>query len=79
MRASIVDLRYRMKQVLSALNRRERVTILYHGQAKGTIVPTSEPSHRPVCEHPFFGSRRRDGRSVNEIMEALRGGRYRAR
>ncbi len=32
MKASIVDLRYKMKEILRALERRETVTILYHGK-----------------------------------------------
>ena len=35
MRANIVDLRYRMNDVLKALDRNEEVTILYYGQEKG--------------------------------------------
>ena len=79
MNANIVDLRYRMKEVLSALSRRERVTILYHGRARGTIVPASEPARRRVREHPFFGIMLgRDRRRVSSIIQKLRGGRYRA-
>ena len=32
MKASIVDLRYKMKEVLAALKRNETVHILYHGK-----------------------------------------------
>jgi antitoxin (DNA-binding transcriptional repressor) of toxin-antitoxin stability system len=78
MNASIVDLRYRTKQVLAALERRESVSVLYHGKLKGTIVPASSQALRKVSDTSFFGMRRRDKRPVNEIMEALRGGRYRA-
>lgn len=41
MKASIVDLRYKMNDVLKALDRNEQVTILYHGKIKGVIMPTS--------------------------------------
>ena len=41
MEASVVDLRYKMKDVLEALERRETVRILYHGKLKGTIIPAS--------------------------------------
>ena len=78
MKASIVDLRYRTKQVLQALERREPVSVLYHGKVKGTIVPASPQSPRKVADTPFFGMRKHDKRPVNEIMKALRGGRYRA-
>ena len=62
MKASIVDLRYRMSEVLGALSRRERVQILYHGKA---------------CEHPFFGMLAADREPVAEVMDRLRGGRHR--
>ena len=39
MKASVVDLRYRMKDVLKALRRRESVEILYHGKTAGIILP----------------------------------------
>ena len=46
MEASVVDLRYKMKDVLEALERKETVTILYHGKIKGKIVPVSEAERR---------------------------------
>ena len=39
MQASILDLRYRMKEILQALERNETVEILYHGKRKGIIIP----------------------------------------
>jgi antitoxin (DNA-binding transcriptional repressor) of toxin-antitoxin stability system len=78
MNASIVDLRYRTKQVLQALERRESVSVLYHGKVKGTIVPASSQTLRKVTDTPFFGMHKRDRRPVNEIVAALRGGRTRA-
>jgi antitoxin (DNA-binding transcriptional repressor) of toxin-antitoxin stability system len=78
MNASIVDLRYRTKQVLAALERRESVSVLYHGKLKGTIVPASSQALRKVSDTLFFGMHKRDRRPVNEIIAALRGGRYRA-
>lgn len=35
MKATVVDLRYKMNDVLKALDRNETVTILYHGKVKG--------------------------------------------
>jgi antitoxin (DNA-binding transcriptional repressor) of toxin-antitoxin stability system len=78
MNASIVDLRYRTKQVLQALERRESVSVLYHGKVKGTIIPAPSQSARKVADTPFFGMRKRDKRPVSDVMKALRGGRYRA-
>ncbi len=78
MHASIVDLRYKMKEVLRALERRETVTILYHGRVKGTIVPVEERARTSVATHPFFGMTATDTRSVAAVLDELRGGRFRA-
>lgn len=78
MEASILDLRYRMKEVLKALERREKVRILYHGKEKGTIIPADPKAGKSVKEHPFFGMMRKDRRTVGDAMEDLRGNRYRA-
>jgi antitoxin (DNA-binding transcriptional repressor) of toxin-antitoxin stability system len=78
MNASIGDLRYRMKSVLRALARGERVTILYRGKAKGILVPVETMPRGRVIKHPFFGMKAADTRSVTAEMAALRGGRFRA-
>ncbi len=78
MDASIGDLRYRMKDVLRALARGERVTILYRGKAKGVLVPVETTPRGRVIKHPFFGMTAADTRSVTAEMAALRGGRFRA-
>ena len=39
MEASIVDLRYRMKSVLEALDRGESVTVLYRGKPRARLEP----------------------------------------
>jgi hypothetical protein len=78
MQASIVDLRYKMKDVLKALDKKERVSVLYRGKVKGIIVPVTQ--HRAmirVQEHPFFGMHTSARQTVPDAMEALRGGRYR--
>ncbi len=78
MQASIVDLRYKMKDILRALERREMVTILYHGKVKGTIVPAERDRGLRVVAHPFFGMRADDARPVEKVIDELRGGRLRA-
>jgi antitoxin (DNA-binding transcriptional repressor) of toxin-antitoxin stability system len=77
MKASVLDLRYKMKDILSALDKNEEVTILYHGKVKGVIVPATTKSKGKVEAHPFFGMKRNDEESVLGEMEELRGGRYR--
>jgi antitoxin (DNA-binding transcriptional repressor) of toxin-antitoxin stability system len=76
MKASILDLRYKMKDVLKALDRKEEVTILYHGKVKGVIVPINERKQKKVKDHPFFGMLQDSNISVSEEMENLRGPRY---
>ena len=77
MKATILDLRYRMKEVLKALERNEKVTILYHGKLKGVITAGAETISAKVTEHPFFNMRK-SAKSVEQEMDRLRGGRYRA-
>ena len=75
MKASVVDLRYRMAEVLAALDRREQVTITSHGTVRGTIVPAGRQARVQVANHPFFGMNQGDDQSVDAVMAALRSGR----
>ncbi len=77
MEASIVDLRYKMNDVLKALERNEKITILYRGQPRGLIIPFKEENtEKKLKKHPFFGMYKESKRAVKDIMEDLRGGRY---
>ncbi len=76
MKATIVDLRYRMKDVLRALERNEDVSILYHGKTKGVLSAPVAPQSGKVTEHPFYNMRRNAG-SVDEQMDGLRGCQHR--
>ncbi|MEK6731967.1 MAG: type II toxin-antitoxin system Phd/YefM family antitoxin [Pseudomonadota bacterium] len=76
MRANIVDLRYRMNDVLKALDRNEEVTILYYGQEKGVIKPIQQVTDANVENHPMFGVYGDDKQTVSKTMSDLRGGRY---
>ena len=76
MQATVVDLRYRMNDVLKALERNEDVDILYRGKTKGVLMASAKRSGKKVSEHPFFNMRTSE-RSVESEIEALRGGRYR--
>ena len=77
MQASIVDLRYKMKNILKALDRNETVTIMYHGKEKGTIVPPASSTEISVTQHPFFGMTAGPGTAtVEDAMDELRGSRY---
>jgi hypothetical protein len=77
MNATIIDLRYRMKDVLRALERREEVSILWHGKRKGVIRPEVNRTTGRVTEHPFFGMCKSNV-TVDAEMDALRGGRVHA-
>lgn len=77
MEATVVDLRYRMNDVLKALERNEPVTVLYHGKPKGVIRPVTKTSAGRVKDHVFFGSRK-STETTEAIMNKLREGRYRA-
>jgi antitoxin (DNA-binding transcriptional repressor) of toxin-antitoxin stability system len=61
MNASIVDLRYRMRDVLRAIDRGETVTVLYRGKAKAKLMPVavasgaSSPGTPRTEDQPFFG------------------------
>jgi len=77
MKASVVDLRYRMKEILKAINRNEEVTILYHGKVKGVIKPKISGSRRRISDHPSFNMYHTK-KGVNELMTDLRGNRYRS-
>lgn len=76
MQASILDLRYHMKDILKALDRNERVDVLYHGKHKGTIIPNISSTKQTTASHAFFGMLKEDKQSVAEQMNKLRGNRY---
>ena len=75
MKASVVELRYNMKDVLKALNRNESVQVMYRGKLKGIIEPTMQETVIRVEDHHFFGMSSED-ESVDEVMDRLRGERY---
>ena len=77
MKATVVDLRYKMNDVLRALERNEKVTVLYHGKVKGILSPPEKQSDLKMTEHPFFGmSSQGSNTSVLEELNDLRRPRY---
>ena len=76
MNASVLDLRYKTSDILAALEKQERVTILYHGKPKGTIIPLEDSTAGKVCEQEFFNMYGQETESVEEVMERLRGARH---
>ncbi len=76
MKASVVDLRYKMNEVLKALDRRERVTITHHGKVKGIIEPVYTGTVMKLEDHAFFNMNVVDEETVAEQINKLRGSRY---
>jgi hypothetical protein len=77
MKASVVDLRYKMNDVLKALDRNESVTVLYRGKIKGVLIPSGGKKHIRIMDHPLFGmSSHLDKKSVSDVINELRGSRY---
>ena len=79
MKASVVDLRYRMKEVLNALDRGETVTVLYRGKEKARLTPIdSEKKKGSLASHPAFGmwKDRADLKDVPAYVRQLRRGRF---
>jgi len=79
MKATFVDLRHKMKAILSALRRNEEIQLIYHGKPTAKIVPIHKKnSLKSLKDHPFFGSKPSITKEeVDKIMDELRGGRYR--
>lgn len=76
MHASVLDLRYKMKDILKALRRNEIVKIFYRGRETGVIVPSLGKKGQSVKKHPFFGMNRSKDQTVDDVLNELRGGRY---
>lgn len=77
MKATVVDLRYKMNDVLKALDRNEKVTVLYRGKVKGVLIPSEKKKHLKITDHPFFGMFSQDtDKSVLNELNDLRKPRY---
>ena len=75
MKASVIDLRYKMNDVLKALDRNEDVTILYHGKVKGVLKSQTKGVSQKVKDHPFFNMANGE-EPMDSVMQQLRGGRF---
>ena len=82
MKATVLDLRRRMKDVLGALDRNETVTLFYRGRKKALIVPAGKEAEDRgrVSEHPAFGmwKDRGDMEDVAKAVREVRKGRSHA-
>lgn len=82
MQASVLDLRRRMPEVLRALDRQERVSVLYRGKERAVLVPTGNPTTqtKKAKNHQAFGmwANRDDLSDVAQHVRTLRKGRSHA-
>lgn len=80
MKATILDLRRNMGDVLRSLDRGERVTILHRGKEKAVLVPagTENASAASVRDHAAFGmwAERDDLEDVAAHVRSLRKKRF---
>ena len=67
MKASVTDLRYRMKDLLRAIDRGETVTVLYRGKEKATLVPINGApiNGSPINGSPVNGEPKKPFRSID--------------
>jgi len=79
MKASILDLRRKMKDVLKALDHNEPVTLTHRGKKKGIIYPSGGERHGDlkVAESEAFGMWKdhEDFRDVARSVRKIRKGR----
>ena len=80
MKASFVDLRKKSSQIIRALKRNERVTVLYRGKPAAIMQPIGDESEQAIGsakDHRAFGlwSDRRDRKDVTAHVRQLRKGR----
>jgi hypothetical protein len=67
-----------MKNVLEALSRREEVLVIQRGKVRGRIIPEEGSGGIAAASHPFFGSRKKAKKPVEQMMQDLRKTRNRA-
>jgi len=75
MEATIVNLRYNMREVLNALDRNETVSVLHHGKKRGILLPTPV-NPKKINETDFFGMCADEKETVSSVFKKIRGGRY---
>ncbi len=73
MQVSALDLRYKTKQIIQALERNEDVRIFCCGKLKRCIQPV-KPNYKKRClsSHPFFGMFRNAPDNLDTVMNELR-------
>ena len=78
MNATLVDLRYRTKDIMRAIERNETVHIFSHGKLRADLVPAkakkaaTKAGRRSIFDDPIFGSRKDDTEPVQDMVRRLR-------
>jgi len=76
MKASVLDLRRKMSEIMRALDQNQPVTIYYRGKKKGVIYPAARARRvaARVAQHPAFGmwKDRQDLDDVAAVVRSLR-------
>jgi hypothetical protein len=78
MKASVLDLRKKMKSIMTAIERKEKVILTHRGIEKGIIYPiNSEPEGEyNLLEDPAFGMWAKHKKSVRRTVKDLRKPRH---
>jgi antitoxin (DNA-binding transcriptional repressor) of toxin-antitoxin stability system len=81
MKASFLDLRKRSRQIIEALRRNERITVLYRGKPAAVMHPIGEGDRAPAAkarDHAAFGMwrDRSDLIDVEQHVRNLRRSRF---
>lgn len=74
MKASVMDLRYRTKEILRALDAKEEITLTHRGTKKGTIIPVDSKSNnsKTLPTHPAVGMWADQQESVEQLISRIR-------
>ncbi|MCC5828738.1 MAG: hypothetical protein JJU36_04765 [Phycisphaeraceae bacterium] len=81
MKASFVDLRKKSSQIIKALNRNERITVLYRGKPAAIMQPIDDQGRESTGsakDHAAFGmwADRDDMKDIAAHVRQLRRGRF---
>lgn len=77
MNASVLDLRYKTREVLKAIDRNEEVSVFYRGRKKAVLVPLRNPGKRGKSSAiPGVGMWKDMKEPVSNMVKRLRQGRF---
>ena len=74
MEASFVDLRKKSKEIINALNRKEKVTVSYRGKPAAVMNPVNtvtETSELSASQHAAFGMWAKEQSDNNDVIEQV--------